>query len=115
MRLLLAALFLVLPTGAQADDPWSNSPHRSWYDAAEATPAAQEKFGINKCCASAEVVRTKFQQRGESWWYLDRSTSTWREVPNFIIWYDKHPPDNQPTLFVWNGNLTCFFVPDPEI
>lgn len=110
----LAVGFCLAMSYARADDPWANSPNKSWYDAAEATPDAQKKFNIVKCCASAEVVKTKFQQRGESWWYLDRSSSTWREIPSFIIWLDKHPPDNQPTLFVWNGNLTCFFVPDPE-
>jgi len=63
------------------------------------------------------VVRTEFRHKRDKdeWWYLDRTTSTWRRIPDFIIWENKQPPENCPTLFMWNGNLTCFFAPDDEI
>ena len=112
---LTFSLFVV--SGAKAEDPWANSPNKSWYDAAEPTDAAKKQFGINKCCAAAEVVRTEFRHKRDvdEWWYLDRQMNTWRKVPDFIIWENKHPPENKPVLFIWNNELTCFFAPEDEI
>lgn len=112
---LYAFMTIFVVCRAHANDPWSQSPHRSWYENAELTPDARKHFQFEKCCNQAEVVRTKFQQRDDKWFYLDTSASMWREVPAYVIWYDKHPPDNQPTMFVYSGSITCFFVPDPEI
>lgn len=112
---LYILMSLLVSCGARANDPWPNSGNRSWYENAELTPDARKHFQFEKCCNQAEVVRTKFQQRDDQWFYLDISSSTWREVPRYVIWYDKHPPENQPTMFVYGGAITCFFVPDPEI
>lgn len=113
----LATAIIACVSYARADDPWSRSPHYDWYQAAEATPAAQVFFNIVKCCNGAETVQTQFRHKRDTdeWWYLDKSSSTWRKVPEFIIWEGKNPPENKPVLFNWNGNLTCFFAPDTEI
>jgi hypothetical protein len=114
----MAFVAALTATPALADDPaWNGSPYKTWYENAELTPAARAKFGIQKCCNQAEVVRTEFRKKAmdESWWYLDNSSHTWRRIPDFIIWEGKQPPGNRPTLFIWNRELTCFFPPDDEI
>jgi hypothetical protein len=115
--LLWTLLTTLVVAGAKADDPWSASPYKSWYDAAEPTDAAKARFGIDRCRNDAEVVRTEFRHQidKDEWWYLDRTSSTWRRIPDFIIREGKQPPENRPMLFMWNGRLTCFFAPDDEI
>ena len=41
--LLWTLLTTLVAAGAKADDPWSASPYKSWYDAAEPTDAAKAK------------------------------------------------------------------------
>lgn len=112
--LLYALMMCFVLSGARAEDPWANSPNRNWFNEAELTPAAAEHFKFKKCCDQSEVVRTKFRQDEGTghWFYLDGNT--WRQIPNFIVWQNKQPPENKPILFKWNGTLTCFFAPDPE-
>jgi hypothetical protein len=107
-------------SGAKADDPAVHGNHgHSWYENAELTAAAKLRFGINKCCAQAEVVRTQFRvdrtTAEDTWWWLDRTTSQWRQIPPDIIHWETHAPDKQPTLFVWNGQMVCFFIPEEGI
>src|SRR4051812_49209787 len=94
--LIYAFLMTLVVSGAKADDPWAQSPYKSWYDAAEPTAAAKKHFGINKCCNHAEVVRTQFRKKlnTDEWFYLDEKMHTWRKVPDFIIWENKQPPEN---------------------
>lgn len=117
--IIMAALLALFVTTAKADDPAIHGNHgHDWYAQAELTPAAKVRFGIVKCCAQAEVVRTKFRvdrtTAGDQWWYLDRLTNQWRLIPEDIIHYE-HAPDKQPTLFIWNGKTVCFFVPEEGI
>lgn len=84
---------------------------REWYRNAELTPEAQKRFGWIKCCDHADVFRTQFKVNratgGDEWWYL--SGTEWKRIPDDIIHVDEHAPDNQPTLFIYNGMETCFF------
>ena len=47
--------------------------------------------------------------------YFDQATNNWRQIPPDIIHYDQHAPDKQPTLFIWNAQAVCFFVPEEGI
>ena len=88
--LLWAILMTFVVSGAKAEDPAIHGSHgHSWYENAELTDAAKLRFGINKCCAQAEVVRTQFRvdrtTAEDTWWWLDRTTSQWRQIPSDII------------------------------
>ena len=82
-----------------------------WYEQAELTPAARERFGFAKCCAHSDVVKTKFKVNkvdgGDEWFWLDGQA--WKRIPPDIIHWDSHAPNGQPTLFVYDGKETCFF------
>lgn len=84
---------------------------RDWYRNAELTPEAQKRFMFKKCCDHADVFRTQFKVNkttgGDEWWYLNGAE--WKLIPHDIIHLDEHAPDNQPTLFIYNGMETCFF------
>jgi hypothetical protein len=116
----LVAIITFFAFGARADDPAIHGTRgHGWYENAELTPAAKLKFGIEKCCAKAEVIRTQFRVNrttaDDEWWWLDKTTSQWRRIDPEIIHYGEHAPDKQPTLFVWNGKTVCFFVPEEGI
>ncbi len=92
---------------------------REWYRNARLTPEASARLnGWTSCCDHADVVRTKFRV-GESgadvWEWLDPATDTWRVVPADIIHQETRSPDGRPTLFVYAGTPTCFFLPDGGI
>jgi hypothetical protein len=84
---------------------------REWYQQAELTDAARQRFRFKKCCDHADVVKTKFNinrtSSGDEWYWLDGAN--WRRVPDDIIHWGESAPDGQPTLFVYNGQETCFF------
>lgn len=84
---------------------------RQWCRDAELTPAAKKRFSFQKCCDHADVVRTRFRvaqvDGADEWWWLDEGT--WRRVPPDVIHWGKHAPDRRPTLFVYRGDVTCFF------
>ena len=113
---VLAAL-MCAATSAQArwKAEYASQPQevRDWYEQAELTPAAKARLHFQKCCASSEVVRTKFRVNKSSgqdeWEWLDKDT--WRVVPPDIIHVDEYAPDGQPTLFVLPGSNipTCFY------
>jgi hypothetical protein len=99
------------------NDQWEHSPYHQWYKAQELTPAAKQRFKIDKCCDNAEVVRTDFRVdrsgKQDQWWWLDGNE--WRQIPDYIIHWGEHAPDKRPTLFIWNGKTTCFFPPEEGI
>lgn len=84
---------------------------RAWYRNAELTPEARKRFPYSKCCDHADVFRTQFKVNkvngNDEWWYL--AGAEWKLIPHDIIHVDKHAPDNQPTLFIYAGQETCFF------
>lgn len=84
---------------------------QAWYRNAELTPEAQKRFPFKKCCDHADVFRTQFKvdkaSGRDEWWYFDMGE--WKRVPDDIVHIDEHAPDNQPTLFIYNGKETCFF------
>lgn len=85
---------------------------RAWYREAELTEAAKQRFPFKKCCDHADVFHTQFRTNkdngGDEWWYLTPDAA-WKLIPADIIHIDRHAPDNQPTLFIYSGQETCFF------
>lgn len=119
MRIVILLLLLVLPVQAKWKPEYSNAPQsvRDWYENAQLTPQAQERFPFKKCCEQSEVVKTQFRVNkkngGDEWLWLDGDK--WKIIPSDIIHYDQHAPDGKPTLFVYEGRETCFFIPDGGI
>lgn len=116
--LLLAFCLSTCSTGMPAFAEWrpeyaNASPEvRDWYRNAELTPEARLRFPFVKCCDHADVFRTEFRVNkgngGDEWWYLAAS-GEWTLIPADIVHVDRHAPDNQPTLFIYNNKETCFF------
>lgn len=83
---------------------------QAWYENAELTPEAKQRFPFKKCCDQSEVFRTQFKvdkaSGRDEWWYFD---GEWKRIPDDIVHVDEHAPDNQPTLFLYHGKETCFF------
>lgn len=91
---------------------------QDWYKNAELTPAARERFSFQKCCDQSDVVKTKFRVGANGhdvWEWLNPDTGKYEVVPADIIHYDEHAPGGMPVLFVFQGQPTCFFVPDAGI
>ena len=118
LLIILAAVFLIW-AGYQAHSHWkpeyaNNSPEvRAWYEHAQTTDEAYRRTGYRMCCNHADVVRTQFRTNKvngkDEWWWLDNGN--WRKVPDDIIHPADSAPDNQPTLFVYDGKELCFFPP----
>lgn len=89
-------------------------PVRDWYANAKLTPEAQSRFPFKHCCEQSEVVKTKFCvnkiDAGDEWHWLDGEI--WKRVPADIIHWNERAPDGQPTLFLFQGQETCFYPPD---
>jgi hypothetical protein len=68
-----------------------------------------------KGCAQGEVLRTRFHvdrtSSGDEWWYLESATGCWRKIPDDIVLWGEHALDTLPTLYIWDGVLTCFVPP----
>lgn len=114
---VLAAIVLVVsvvrsPAAWKPEYANSSPETRQWYRDAQLTDEAKKRFQFTHCCDHADVVRTEFKvnktTNGDEWWYLTAG-GEWKQVPPDIIHVDKHAPDNQPTLFIYNGHETCFF------
>lgn len=115
---MLRLLFLLLATTA-AGATWKaeyasvDPAVRAWYETRTLTEAAHRRFGFKSCCAHADVVKTRFRVSSASgadewWWERD---GQWLRVPDDIIHWDQHAPDNMPTLFAVGGKPVCFFAP----
>ena len=93
---------------------------KKWYSDAKIMPAARGRFGFEGCCEHADVVKTKFnvvkadgdKYPRDAWFWLDEKT--WRRVPDDIIHWGEHAPDQQATLFVYKGRETCFYPPGQD-
>jgi hypothetical protein len=46
---------------------------------------------------------------GDTWLWLDPDRNIWREVPDDIIHWGESAPDGRPTLFIYQGQETCFY------
>ncbi len=119
--LALIALFMLLTGDARADDPANHgNPHHGWYENAETTIRSRERLNwMVRCCAQAEVVRTKFRvdrtTGDDVWEWYDPALNRWRVVPDDIIHWGEHAPDKRPTLFINAGKEVCFFPPEEGI
>lgn len=116
---ILAAVALATPVEARWKAEYASQPPevQQWYRDAELTRAAQVRFPFKKCCDHADVVKTRFNvnrtNAGDEWYWLDGNN--WRRIPDDIIHWDQHAPGGKPTLFVFDGNETCFFPGDGGI
>jgi len=107
----------------QADATWkpeyANAPQavRDWYHHAQLTGKAQLRFPFKSCCEHADVVKTQFRVNKvdgrDEWYWFDNGN--WRRIPDDIIHWGEATPDNQPTLFVYHGQETCFWPGEPGI
>lgn len=90
---------------------------QDWYRNAELTPAAQGRLHFKSCCASSDVVRTRFRVNSvdgaDEWEWLDGSE--WEKIPADIVHQNEHAPDGQATLFAIGHLPTCFFPPEGGI
>ena len=117
----VAALTIAAPLKLEARwrPEYANQPPevQAWYQNAELTKAAQNRFPFKKCCDHADVVKTRFNVNrttaGDEWYWLDGQS--WRRIPDDIIHWDQHAPSGEPTLFVYDGKETCFFPADGGI
>lgn len=118
MRILLVALTIAFTAlfwrqGQAHEMQGVSAEYQQWARNAPTTPEAQKRLGWNKCCNHAEVFRTKFmpfkENGADGYLYLTEG-GTWKRIPADIIHWDKHAPDGRPTLFIYQGKETCFFV-----
>lgn len=110
----VAAIYLAKDAGATWKPEYASAPQevRDWYQAQELTPAARARFPFAKCCDKSEVVDTKFKVSGagnDEWWWLNEGT--WQRVPDDIIHWEEVAPGGKATLFVFQGQPTCFYPP----
>lgn len=123
MRMILCAVIVMVSVGADAHwrPEYASQPPevQAWYQNAELTKEAQQRFHFQKCCAHSDVVQTQFRVNkataGDEWFWLDPDTNAWRRVPADIIHWGESAPGGQPTLFVYSGMETCFFPGDSGI
>lgn len=88
--------------------------NQAWYQNAETNPEARAGFPSPwvKCCNHAEVIPVKdilFPTDSHGWQWNDNGQV--KNIPDVIIHWDAAAPDNQPTLFVYIGIMTCFYPP----
>lgn len=87
--------------------------YQAWANNARTTEAAYKRLGWRKCCNHAEVFRTKFmpfKENGQDGYLYEVTEGIWKRVPADIIHWDEQAPDGRPTLFIYQGKETCFFV-----
>ena len=86
---------------------------QAWYKNAELTEEAQKRFTFKSCCAKSDVFRTRFKVNqvngSDEWWYFTKD-GRWKLIPADIIHGEETAPDGQPTLFIYQGQETCFYV-----
>lgn len=103
---------------AKADDPWGGNPPewRKWFNDAQLTPEAKQRFQWNSCCNQADRVKTKytFNDGTNEWHYW--LNSKWNLVPDDVIHWEDDPTMPQQlkvegVLFIYGGFVTCFWPP----
>ena len=104
----MATFLAVFVTNARAD-------HQSWYEQQELNPETQVRLAVSwkSCCNNSEVVRPRFRVNRttyeDEWYWLDGNT--WRRIPSDTVHYNE-TPDGKPLMFVYQGNVTCFYTGD---
>ncbi len=88
--------------------------NQQWYQNAETNPEARATFPTPwaKCCNHAELIPVKniiFPTDKHGWQWNDEGVV--KNIPDIIIHWSEAAPDNQPTLFVYIGIMTCFYPP----
>lgn len=117
LRTAIVAMSL-LTTQSLADDPagrWTGSPNAAWYKNAQMTDAAKKRLGYQwtSCCEHSDVFRTAFwvnKDNGDDEWWYQLPNGSWKLIPNDIIHWGEFAPDGRPTLFIYQGVETCFYV-----
>jgi hypothetical protein len=112
--IVLGFMLLFLRGGFAHDLPGIPKENQSWYQNAETNPEARATFPSpwQKCCNHAEVIPVKdiiFPTQDHGWRWNDKGEI--KNIPNVIIHWNEAAPDNRPTLFVYNGTMTCFYPP----
>lgn len=114
VRIALWVLLCCFPLGAAAHELQDVSEaYQTWANNAETTDEAYARLGWRKCCNHAEVFRTKFvpfKENGADGYLYLTEAGTWKRIPADVIHWDKSAPDGRPTLFIYKGKETCFFV-----
>lgn len=114
-KVAMLVLLLCFCTGAEAHDlPGKSAEYQKWAKEAQTLPEARKTFPSpwNYCCNHAEVIPVKdiiFPTQEHGWQWNDNGTI--RDIPNIIIHWHDSAPGNQPTLFVYQNTMTCFFPP----
>jgi hypothetical protein len=114
-KLALLLLVLAFPVGALAHDlPGIPQENQAWYQNAETNVEARPTFPSPwvKCCNHAELIPIKdiiFPTQEHGWQWNDDGTI--KDIPNVVIHWSEAAPDNKPTLFVYQGVMTCFYPP----
>lgn len=115
VRVALWVLLCCVSLGAAAHDvPGATLEMQSWYENAETIVEARPTFPSpwQKCCNHAEVIDVKdiiFPTQEHGWQWNDNGTV--KDIPDIIIHWSEAAPDNRPTLFVYLGTMTCFYLP----
>lgn len=102
-----------VPSGNDRED------YIRWFEHAETTDAAFNRFGWKSCCSHSDRFVTTFRQdKDEDKWYFKKD-GKWVEIPDFIIHHEVDPkmPEqlrSEGVLFIYqvDGKLTCFWPPE---
>lgn len=119
IRVALWACLLSFPVEMAAHEllgvPQEN---QSWYQNAETNPEARSTFphAWVKCCNHAEVIEAKYIVRpdGKDGWRWN-DNGVLKDIPSIITHWGESAPDNKPTLFVYQGVMTCFYPPQGSV
>lgn len=102
---------------------------RDWFETAEVTKAAYPRLGWLRCCNHSDRVKTRFYvaptSNGDVWSYEDPTTNKWIIIPDDVIHREGITPpkghEDDPdfkqlqaegVLFVYDGQVTCFWPPE---
>jgi len=94
----------------------NNPAVRDWYRSRTMTEDTRKRLGWSwkSCCDHGDVVHTDIRRTTifgvTQWYWLDGAT--WKQIPADIVQYGQFPPNNEPVLFIYQGEAVCFFPPD---
>lgn len=107
------ALVLAIPALSH-ELPGIPPENQEWYQHAQTNVEARDTFPAPwaLCCNHAELVPVKdivFPTQEHGWQWNDNGTI--KDIPSVIVHWNESAPDNMPTLFVYQGVMTCFYPP----
>lgn len=139
MRVLyILAMLAALVAPALAHDPHDHPTLAGWAEEQLITPETARRIGTGvcldrtdatdkncKCCAESEILRDVQYRVGtelveikgrfypkEEWWYKPAGETEFKRIPDHIIHWNEHSPDDKPVLFIVGKNdPRCFFPP----